>query len=39
MTNTVVGKIVTLDELRGEGFKAFFAATGAGHPVKEVSNV
>ena len=33
MTNTVVGKTVTLDELRDEGFKAFFVATGAGLPM------
>ena len=28
-TNTAVGKDVTLDELRGRGYKAFFVATGA----------
>lgn len=31
-TNTIIGKTVTLDELREEGFKAFFVATGAGLP-------
>jgi glutamate synthase (NADPH/NADH) small chain len=30
--NTVVGKSVTVDELRSEGFQAFFIATGAGLP-------
>jgi NADH-quinone oxidoreductase subunit F len=29
VTNTAVGKDVTLDELRGQGYKAFFVATGA----------
>ena len=32
-TNTIVGKTVTLDELRDEGFKAFFVGTGAGLPM------
>ena len=32
-TNTIIGKTVTLDELREEGFKAFFVATGAGLPM------
>ncbi len=32
-TNVVVGKTLTLDELRDEGFKAFFVATGAGLPM------
>lgn len=32
-TNTIIGKTVTLDELRDEGFKAFFVATGAGLPM------
>ncbi len=31
-TNTIIGKTVTLDELREEGFRAFFVATGAGLP-------
>jgi len=31
-TDIIVGKTVTLDELREEGFKAFFIATGAGLP-------
>ena len=31
-TNMVVGKIATLDDLRGEGYKAFFIGTGAGLP-------
>ncbi|MGQ9631687.1 MAG: NADPH-dependent glutamate synthase [bacterium] len=30
--NTVVGKTVTLDDLREEGFRAFFIGTGAGLP-------
>lgn len=33
VTNTIVGKTVTLDDLREEGFKAFFISTGAGLPV------
>lgn len=32
-TNAVIGKTLTLDELRAEGFKAFFIATGAGLPM------
>jgi len=32
-TNTIVGKTVTLDELRDEGFRAFFVGTGAGLPM------
>ncbi len=32
-TDTIVGKTVTLDELRDEGFKAFFVGTGAGLPM------
>ena len=32
-TNTIIGKTVTLDELREEGFRAFFVATGAGLPM------
>jgi len=32
-TNTIIGKTVTLDDLRGEGFKAFFIGTGAGSPM------
>ena len=32
-TDIVVGKTVALDELREEGFKAFFVATGAGLPM------
>jgi glutamate synthase (NADPH/NADH) small chain len=32
-TNTIVGKTVTLDDLRDEGFKAFFVGTGAGLPM------
>ncbi len=31
-TNMVIGKIATLDDLREEGFKAFFLGTGAGLP-------
>ncbi|UCC69597.1 MAG: NADPH-dependent glutamate synthase [Armatimonadota bacterium] len=31
-TDVLVGKTVTLDELREEGFEAFFVATGAGLP-------
>ncbi|MCJ7821651.1 MAG: NADPH-dependent glutamate synthase [Armatimonadetes bacterium] len=31
-TDVLVGKTVTLDELRAEGFEAFFVATGAGLP-------
>lgn len=31
-TNMVIGKIATLDDLREEGFKAFFIGTGAGLP-------
>jgi glutamate synthase (NADPH/NADH) small chain len=31
-TDVLVGKTVTLDELREEGFAAFFVATGAGLP-------
>ena len=31
-TNTVVGKTVSIDELREEGFEAFFIGTGAGLP-------
>jgi len=31
-TNCVVGRTVTIDELRGEGFEAVFIATGAGLP-------
>ena len=31
-TNTVVGKTVSIDELRDEGFEAFFIGTGAGLP-------
>jgi len=30
--NVVVGKTVTVEELRGRGFQAFFIATGAGLP-------
>jgi len=32
-TDTVVGKTVNLDDLREEGFKAFFVGTGAGLPM------
>jgi len=32
-TNTIVGKTVNLDDLREEGFRAFFLSTGAGLPV------
>ncbi|HGE69575.1 TPA: NADPH-dependent glutamate synthase [Candidatus Poribacteria bacterium] len=32
-TNVIVGKTVTIDDLREEGFKAFFLSTGAGLPV------
>ncbi len=32
-TNTIIGKTITLDELREEGFRAFFVATGAGLPM------
>jgi glutamate synthase (NADPH/NADH) small chain len=32
-TNTIVGRTVTLDELRDEGFEAFFVGTGAGLPM------
>jgi glutamate synthase (NADPH/NADH) small chain len=32
-TNTIIGKTVNLDELRDEGFQAFFIATGAGLPM------
>ena len=32
-TNTIIGKTVNLDELREEGFKAFFVGTGAGLPM------
>ncbi|HGJ67596.1 TPA: NADPH-dependent glutamate synthase [bacterium] len=32
-TNVVVGKTVTIDDLRQEGYKAFFLSTGAGLPV------
>ncbi len=32
-TNVIIGKTVTLDDLREEGFKAFFIATGAGSPM------
>ena len=31
-TNAIVGKTVTLDDLRKEGFRAFFIASGAGLP-------
>lgn len=31
-TNTVVGKTVSIDELKEEGFEAFFIGTGAGLP-------
>lgn len=30
--NVVVGKSITIEEVRGEGYKAFFIATGAGLP-------
>jgi glutamate synthase (NADPH/NADH) small chain len=33
VTNFVVGKTATLDELRAEGFAAFFIGTGAGTPI------
>lgn len=33
VTNVIVGKTVTLDDLREEGYKAFFISTGAGLPV------
>ncbi|MEK7399079.1 MAG: NADPH-dependent glutamate synthase [Candidatus Poribacteria bacterium] len=32
-TNVIVGKTVTVDDLREEGFKAFFLSTGAGLPM------
>jgi len=32
-TNVVIGKTATIDDLREEGFKAFFISTGAGLPV------
>ena len=32
-TNTVIGKIKTIDQLLDEGFSAVYIATGAGHPV------
>lgn len=32
-TNTIIGKTVTMDELRDEGFEAFFVGTGAGLPM------
>jgi len=32
MTNVVVGKTVTIDKLKEQGFKAFFVGTGAGLP-------
>ena len=32
-TNTIIGKTVNLDELREEGFEAFFVASGAGLPM------
>lgn len=32
ITNVIVGKTVTIDDLRQEGFKAFFIGTGAGLP-------
>ncbi|MGB9596547.1 MAG: NADPH-dependent glutamate synthase [Candidatus Poribacteria bacterium] len=32
-TNVIVGKTATIDDLRKEGFKAFFLSTGAGLPV------
>ena len=32
VTDTIVGKTVTIDELREEGFKAIFVASGAGLP-------
>ena len=32
-TNVIIGKTVTLDDLREEGFKAFFIGTGAGSPM------
>ena len=32
-TDTIIGKTVNLNELREEGFKAFFVATGAGLPM------
>ena len=31
-TNVIIGKTATLDDLREEGFKAFFISTGAGLP-------
>ncbi|WP_028898026.1 NADPH-dependent glutamate synthase [Prevotella sp. HUN102] len=31
-TDCIVGKTITIDELRKEGFKAFFIGTGAGTP-------
>lgn len=32
-TNVIIGKTATIDDLRQEGFKAFFLSTGAGLPV------
>ncbi len=32
-TNVIIGKTATIDDLREEGFKAFFLSTGAGLPV------
>ena len=31
-TNMVIGKVITIDELKEQGYKAFFVGTGAGTP-------
>jgi glutamate synthase (NADPH) small chain len=31
-TNFIIGKTVSFDDLRGQGFKAFFVGSGAGNP-------